>query len=66
METAVKLLTFSWVVYGVMTPPAAEKDVHILISSLKSKSIEGDEAVQSGETKAVQQVSASCSAPKQR
>ena len=57
LETAVKLLTFSWVVYSDTTPPAAEKEVHIDISSSKV-SVKGDMAVQPDEAKSSQQVSA--------
>lgn len=57
METAVKLLTFSWVVYSDTTPPAAEKELHIDISSSKV-SVRGDVGVQPDEVKPSQQVSA--------
>ncbi|EIE24300.1 alpha/beta-hydrolase [Coccomyxa subellipsoidea C-169] len=39
LETAVKLLTFSWVVYDDTTPPAAEKEVHIDIPDPKSNDL---------------------------
>ncbi|KAK9906400.1 hypothetical protein WJX75_001237 [Coccomyxa subellipsoidea] len=37
LETAVKLLTFTWVVYGDSTPPSVEKDIHIEIKGLQSE-----------------------------
>lgn len=39
LETAVKLLTFSWVVYDDTTPPAAEKELHINIPHPNSQSL---------------------------
>ena len=56
METAVKLLTFSWIVYSDTTPPAKEKEVHINVSD--SEIDQPHEAAQVAEVKHVAQVSA--------
>ena len=56
LETAVKLLTFSWVVYEDTAPPAAEKEVHVDIPDPKSKDL--PQPVQPGEVKLLQPVSA--------
>ena len=37
LETAVKLLAFSWVVYNDTTPLAAEKEVHIDVTDSGEK-----------------------------
>ena len=58
METAVKLLTFSWVVYNDTTPPAKEKEVHVDLTDPKIKM--PPKTVQVGQINPVHQVSALC------
>ncbi len=56
LETAVKLLTFSWVVYNDTTPPAAEQEVRIDLPDPESKDL--PQTLQAKEVKVMQTVRA--------